>query len=113
MIVTTIGQGEFYCYDAPPDALEPPAYFLSWPEPWLTQLSVCTWGASCDVVCVGGRIESASPAYAQIEQLVLYAIEQLTAARIRVQGVGGAQPVEVGNLAYVAARVHVSQTIEP
>lgn len=112
-IVAALGGGDYYVFDAPADAIEPPAYFLSWPEPWLTPLSVCSWRAALDVVCVGARIESASPGYEQIEQLVLYAISQLAAAHIPVQSVGGVAPVEVGQVAYIAARVHLSQSIEP
>lgn len=97
-------------HDAPADAVTPPCFVLVWPDPWLTPLTVCSYVANLDVICVAARIDPA-PGYLELEALITAAIPALRAARVPFVGTGGAQPFEVAGLTYQSARVHVSHTV--
>lgn len=102
--------GPVHVNSGPEDAVEPPCYVLTVPEPWLLPVGVCTWQVRYAVLAVAGRIEP-NPGLDHLEILVLSAMAALKRARLPVETVGSAAPWEAGGVNYYASRITVSLTV--
>lgn len=96
--------------DGPVDSVTPPAFVLSWSDPWLLPLAVCSWRASLDVIAVSARIEPL-PGLEILEALIGAALPALAGASVGFVQVGAPRPFEIGGLTYQAARITVSSPI--
>lgn len=98
-------------HSAPVDAITPPCFVLTWPDPWLVPLAVCSFSARLQVICAAARIDP-EPGYEQLEAMLELALPALRAARLPLEQVGGVAPFEVGGLQYQAARLIVLQPLQ-
>jgi hypothetical protein len=95
------------------DSLTPPALMLIWGDPWLQPglgqrptMGPCVWEARLQVLAVAGRLEP-GPGIRTLEQLVTYVVDRMKADTYtwRLDSVSGPRVIDIGNLAWLGARV--------
>jgi hypothetical protein len=96
------------------DSLTPPALMLIWGDPWLDPgprpgartMGPCAWNARLQVLAVAGRLEP-GPGIRMLEQLVGYVVDRMKADPYDwpLDSVSGPRVIDIGNLAWLGARV--------
>jgi hypothetical protein len=95
----------------PVDALTPPAYVLTWADPWVPRaLTHCAYAAQLGIRCVSARIDP-DPGIELLETMVELALDALTTAGLPATYVSTPAPLELGGLNYQAAQILIVTTI--
>jgi hypothetical protein len=94
----------------PVDALSPPAFFLKWADPWTEPATHCLDLAHLQVVCVAARVD-VEPGIETLELMVEGALAAFNRAGIPHGITSGPRPLDVGGVAYLAAEISVSNTV--
>lgn len=89
---------------APVDALAVPAFMLVWADPWAEPMTTCFHRVRLDVVAVSARVD-AEPSIALLEEMIEGAVPALRGAGLPEASVSTPGRFEIGNVAYLAARV--------
>jgi hypothetical protein len=94
--------------EAPVDAVEPPAFMLTWSQPWIQPSTPCVWTTRLDVLAIAGRIDP-DPGVAELERLVAGAISYVRDVPIvQVTAPGG---LEIGGVMYLVARITMQSSL--
>jgi hypothetical protein len=93
----------------PSDAVADPGFMVLWStsEDWRSPSTVASDTAALEVVVIAGRTD-AGAAHDLIEQMVDTAVPALLAAGYRHQGVSSPAQLDVGGIAYLAARIRLT-----
>lgn len=97
-------------YPLPVDAVTPPAYMLTWADPWTVPATHCRHTVRLDVVCIAGRIDP-DPGIETLEHMVGDALTAFGDAGIPYTESGAPRPMPIGGVTYLAARIQVTQTV--
>ena len=92
------------------DSLTPPAFLLTWGNPWSVPATFCTHTVRLDVVCIAARIEPA-PGVSTLEEMVAVALNRLRAAGLPEATVQPPARYDVGGIPYLAARISLEARI--
>lgn len=93
------------------DAAQPPAFMVTWVEPWLAPASFCESYAELDVIAVAGRL-APDEQYETLEAMVAGVYNALATVDLAPRGTSAPYPMELAQVTYLAARVHVRQPVE-
>jgi len=113
--LTTVGEvaaGDWQLHAAPPDLVDPPAYVLDWAEPMNSLASMCTDTAELVVVAVAARFSDAAANYPTVEAMVDEAKPVLAAAGLRSWQTLRPAAFPMGQVTYLAARMHIRYPID-
>lgn len=103
--------GEFWEVHAlPVDSLMPPAYMLSWSDPWIEPSTHCFWSARLDVVTIANRID-VEPGMELLETLVETGLERLAAAGLPAIRAVRHSRFELGGITYLATRLIITHPV--
>lgn len=97
-------------HPAPVDAAQPPAFMLSWAEPWLTPASWCQSYAAVDVIAIAARLEPDAQ-YETLEAMVAGAYGALAVVDLTPVGTSTPAPMELAQVTYLTARMHVRNPV--
>lgn len=101
---------EWAVYPTLVDAVSAPAYVLVWADPWTVPATHCRETARLDVVCIAGRIDP-DPGIETLEFMVADALAAFSSAGIPHGETTAPRQTSFGGVAYLAARIQVSQTV--
>lgn len=94
----------------PVDSIVPPAYMLTWSEPWLAPATHCTTTARLDVMAIANRIDL-EPGVELLEDLAENAITKLKAAGLPAVTASQMVRFEIGGVIYLASRLTIVQLV--
>jgi hypothetical protein len=108
--VAQVASGEWACFAQPPDALQPPAYFLQWVDPMRAVQTMCTDTAQLEVYVVTARLSEESN-YDLGDAMVDAAHTALVANGLRPWQSLAPAPTPIASLTYWAARIQIRQPV--
>ena len=108
--VDQVASGEWALFAQPPDALQPPAYFLQWVDPMRATLTVCTDVAQIEVVVVTASLEP-EPNYDLGDVMIDAAHTAIVAAGLRPWQSLAPARYPIASLTYWAARIQIRQPV--
>jgi hypothetical protein len=108
--VAQVASGDWACFAQPPDALQPPAYFMAWADPMRTVQTMCTDTAQLEVVAVTARLSEESN-YDLVDAMVDAAHSALVANGLRPWQSLAPAAYPIASLTYWAARIQIRQTV--
>jgi hypothetical protein len=108
--VAPVASGEWALFAQPPDALQPPAYFLQWVDPMRTVQTMCTDTAQLEIVVVTARLSEESN-YDLGDAMIDAAHTAIVAAGLRPWQSLAPAAYPIASLTYWAARIQIRQTV--
>lgn len=94
------------------DSITPPAYVLTWGDPWMAPQTHCIWQTRLVVVAISHRTDIATGVEV-LEQLVETALSRLTTAGLPSISASAPGPWRHGGINYQASRLTVIQPVVP
>ena len=97
-------------FDSIPDSVAPPAVYITWGSPWLTQTigagTWCVFTSTAQLILVAQRIEPGGQ-YAVLESLVSEVLAILKRNRVAVRDVSPPYPLLHAGVNYLACSVNI------
>lgn len=94
--------------DSIPDAIAPPAVFITWADPWITPATLCYFTANVSVILVAQRIEPGGQ-YGILESLVSAVAPVLRhSGEYVVNDATSPYPIQLGGVNYLACSINLS-----
>jgi len=110
--VAEVQAGTWALLDAPPDMVDPPVYVVDWADPMHQVSSMCADQAEVVVVVVAAHFADAAANYPTVEAMVDGGKTELAAAGLRPWQVLRPVAFPLGQLTYLAARMHIRALID-
>ena len=108
--IDQVASGEWALFAQPPDALQPPAYFLQWVDPMRTVQTMCTDTAQLEVVVVTARLSEESN-YDLGDAMIDAAHTAIVGNGLRPWQSLAPAAYPIASLTYWAARIQIRQTV--
>jgi hypothetical protein len=109
--ITEVADGAWRVVSAPVDAAQPPVFILDWgPDPWRSIQTACVDAVQLEIIVVSARLtpEGNMPV---LEAMMDGAVAALFDAALRPYQALSPAPFELGNILYLAARLHIRRPI--
>jgi hypothetical protein len=108
--VDQVASGDWALFAQPPDALQPPAYFLQWVDPMRTVQTMCIDTAQIEIVVVTASLEP-EPNYDLGDAMIDAAHTAMVAAGLRPWQSLAPARYPMASLTYWAARIQIRQPV--
>lgn len=108
--IPEVASGDWALFAEPPDALQPPAFFLQWVDPMRTVQTMCTDTAQLEVFVVTARLSEESN-YDLGDAMVDAAHNALGAFGFRPWQSLAPTPTPIASLTYWASRIQIRQPV--